>query len=56
MAIMVANMVVASTDLDLGDYEATGVDLDHLVKNAMRNHVGRRRNQNDMDEKYGKQK
>ncbi len=51
------DMTMMSRWIELSDYDtlgAKGIDLDNMIKNVMRNHVHKRRNRNEMDEKYGK--
>ena len=45
---------MASTEVDFSTYDAGGVDFNHIIQGAIQNHIGRRRNRNEMDEKYGK--
>ncbi len=50
-------MTMMSRTIELADYDALetkGIDLDNMIQNVMRNHVHKRRNRNEMDEKYGK--
>ena len=51
------DMTMMSRMIELADFDAVeskGLDLDNMIQNVLRNHVGRRRNRNEMDEKYGK--
>ena len=50
------DLVMASREFELSDFdavEAAGIDLPNLIRNAMANHVGRRRNRDEMNKKYG---
>ena len=48
------DMTMMSRMIELADFDAVeskGLDLDNMIQNVLRNHVGRRRNRNEMDEK-----
>ncbi len=51
------DMAMMSRQIELSDYDtlgAKGIDLDNMIKNVLSNHVHKRRNRDEMNERYGK--